>query len=122
MNMKIITRILLKNYNTSSTKNSFLTHIKNIEVKQKPSNKRIPFIIDGLNETLFTKCEQKDKLDVVKLLLGGNEKYSKLLMFINHSDCVQMTQPKSDNSYKKHILDVVHATNHNTPYRFKKRI
>ena len=105
-------------YNTNSTKNSFLTHIKNIEVKQNPSNKRIPVIIDGLNETniLFTKCKQKDKIDFVKLLLSGNEKYSKLLMFINHSDCVQMSQPISDNSYKKHILDVVHATNHNTPY------
>ena len=53
------------NYNTNSTKNSFITHIKNIEVKQKSSNKRIPVIIDGLNETLFIKCKQKDKIDFV---------------------------------------------------------
>ena len=41
-----------------------------------------------------------------------------MLIFINHPhvDCVQISQPISDHSYKKHIIDVVHASNNNTPY------
>ena len=51
-------------------------------------------------------------------ILNDNEKYTKLLNFINNPDvyCAQITQPNTNSSYKKHITDVVNSSINNTPY------
>ena len=50
--------------------------------------------------------------------IKDNETYTKLLNFINTTNvhCIQITQPKTDSSYKKHITDVVNASITNTSY------
>ena len=44
--------------------------------------------------------------------------HERLYKFIKNETviCSQITQPKADSSYKKHILDVVNASISNTPY------
>ena len=101
-------------------------NIKNLEITNvvEVTNKRVPVIISGLDATdiIFTKTstakERKDKIARVLSLLNNNESYKRLYDFINNPDvvCAQITKPEGDNSYKKHITDVVNASISNTPY------
>jgi len=112
-------------YNTSTAKVFVRAqNIKNLEVFSSKPNKneytRVPVIIEGLNETdiIFTTTKQKDKIDYINSLLRSDEKYNKLYNFINNKDVTlcQITKPSKDNSYKKHITDVVNAYKNNKPY------
>jgi hypothetical protein len=82
--------------------------------------KRIPIIIVGLNETdiIFTTKKKAEKIEFVLTILNNNETYSKLFNFITNPDvvCAQISQPKQDTSYKKHITDVVNANINKTSY------
>jgi len=82
--------------------------------------KRVPIIINGLNETdiIFTTKKRKEKIEFVLSVLNNNETHTKLFNFIKNPDvvCIQISKPNSDSSYKKHITDVVSANINNTPY------
>jgi hypothetical protein len=82
--------------------------------------KRVPIIIDGLNETdiIFTTNKRKEKEEFVLSILNNNETHTKLFNFIKNPNvvCIQISKPNSDSSYKKHITDVVSANINNTPY------
>jgi hypothetical protein len=98
-------------------------NIKNLEtVNEIPqvNNKRVPVIISGLDATdiIFTTKKKAEKIARVLSLLNNNESYKRLYDFINNPDVLgaQMTQPNSESSYKKHITDVVNASNANVPY------
>jgi len=82
--------------------------------------KRVPIIIDGLNETdiIFTTNKRKEKEEFVLSILNNNETHTKLFNFIKNPDvvCIQISKPNSDSSYKKHITDVVSANINNTTY------
>ncbi len=111
-------------YKTTGSKKLFVDpkHIKNLEtVNQiKNKNKRVPITIQGLNETdiIFTTKKKQEKIEYVLSILKNNEKYKKLFNFITNPDvvCAQITQPNSDSSYKKNIIDVYNASISNTPY------
>jgi hypothetical protein len=97
-------------------------NIKNLEIAivAEVTNKRVPVIISGLDITdiIFTTTKRTDKIARVLSLLNNNEAYKRLYDFINNPDvvCAQITKPECDNSYKKHITDVVNASISNTPY------
>jgi len=111
-------------YSTTSSKKLFVNpkHIQNLEIINQidTTNKRIPIIIDGLNETdiIFTTNKRKEKIKYVLSKLRNNETYRKLFNFINNPDvvCAQISQPNTNSSYKKHITDVVNANITKTPY------
>jgi hypothetical protein len=110
-------------YNTTSSKKLFVNpkNIMNLDIIQDNNqHKRVPVIICGLLETdiIFTTNKRKEKDDFIKSLLKDNKEYVKLYNFITNPIvvCVQITQPKTDNSYKKHILDIVKNSVSNTPY------
>jgi len=104
--------------NSKATKVSYkiVCGINNLD----SNNKRVPIIIDGLNETdiIFTTNKRNEKIDFLSSILKNNDKYSKFLNFINDPTvlCAQISRPSSDSSYKKHITDVVNASMNNTPY------
>lgn len=111
-------------YNTSGCKKLFVNprNINNLQITIVPiniENKRVPIIITGLNITdiIFTTNKKSEKLQYIYSKLN-NDTYEKLYNFIRNETCVcyQMTRPLTDNSYKKHITDVVHASVNNTPY------
>lgn len=113
-------------YNTTTAK-VFVRpkNIKNLEeiaskIKDDDVYKRVPVIIDGLNENdiIFKTKKKKEKLDFINSLLESDERYIKLYKFINNKDvkCVQITQSFTDNSYKKQIIEVVNAYKNNKPY------
>ena len=81
--------------------------------------KRVPVIINGLNKTdiIFNEIKKEEKLEFILNLLNKPE-HERLYKFIKNETviCSQITQPKADSSYKKHILDVVNASISNTPY------
>ena len=113
-------------YSTTGSKKLFVNpkHIKNLEVINQivieTTNKRVPIIIDGLNESdiIFTTNKRKEKIDFVLSILKDNENYTNLFSFINNPtvSCAQISQPNTNSSYKKHITDVVNANISNTPY------
>jgi hypothetical protein len=117
-----------KKYSTTSSKKILLhpDHILNFETINPiytcpiNANKRVPIIIDGLNETdiIFTTTKRKEKIEFVKSILNKDKKYTKLFDFINNPEvkCRQISQPNANPSYKKHITDVVNASIKNTPY------
>ena len=91
-----------------------------ISVERKNNeNKRVPIIIDGLNDTdiIFTTKKINEKMEFI-LSKINNEEHKKLYDFINTENvkCTQVTQPVSESSYKKHITDVVNASIANTPF------
>lgn len=111
-------------YSTTGSKKLFL-NTKNIENLEpindeiKITSKRIPIIINvSENDIIFTIKKRQKKIDYVLSMLNNKETYKKLFNFINtpHVVCVQITQPNTDASYKKHIKDVVNASINNTPY------
>ena len=83
------------------------------------NNKRVPVIIEGFTgeEIIFSTKKLKEKLAFINEVLDS-DKYKKLHHFINHSTTkrVQITQPKTQSSYKKHIIEVVKASSTNSPY------
>jgi hypothetical protein len=110
-------------YNTNSSKKLFVDpkNIKNLEVRPNEivvSNKRIPIIINNLNENniIFNKSlKREEKIKIIFELLKRKteDKYKKLYNFITNTDevyCLQITQPESIDSYKKHITDIVNAS------------
>lgn len=111
-------------YSTTGSKKLFVNpkHIQNLETISQldTTNKRIPIIIHGLNETdiIFTTNKRKEKIEYVLSILNNNETYTKLFNFINNPDvvCAQISQPNTNSSYKKHITDVFNASITNTPY------
>jgi len=111
-------------YNITGSKKLFVNpkHIQNLEVviTNDITNKRVPIIIEGLNETdiIFTTTKRKEKIDFILSKIKNNDKYEKLYKFIINPlvICAQISQPNTKSSYKKHITDVVNASNNNTPY------
>jgi hypothetical protein len=110
-------------YSTGPKKPTFVDpiHIKNLEATNQldTTNKRIPIIINGLNETdiIFTTKIQKKKIEYVLSILN-NETYTKLYNFINNPEviCAQISQPKADKSYELNITNVVNASINKIPY------
>jgi hypothetical protein len=105
----------------SKVHDTLVTNLPTLDdLDQVSTNKRVPIIVDGLNETdiIFTATKRKDKIAFVLSILKDNDKYTKLLNFINNPKvlCAQITQPNTNSSYKKHITDVVNASISNTPY------
>ena len=111
-------------YSTTGSKKLFVNpkHIKNLEPTNhiEITHKRVPIIIQGINETdiIFTTNKRREKIEYVLSILKNNEKYKKLFNFINNPDvvCAQISQPNSDTSYKKIITDVYNASISNNPY------
>lgn len=123
-------------YNTTGPKKLFVNTkcIKNlIPMSEKSSinNKRVPIVINVLDTNITSlkeKVERKEQIDYILLLLRSfinspepakmREKYTELYHFMSHPDvvCVQISEPNSNGSYKKHILDVVNAYHKNKPY------
>jgi len=131
-------------YSTTGSKKLFVNpkHIQNLKAitkvdtttkpkttrKPKPKtsitpntkSKRVPIIINGLNETdiIFTTTNKKEKIEYVWSILNNNETYTKLFNFINNPEviCAQISQPKTDKSYELNITNVVNASNKNSPY------
>lgn len=112
-----------KKYSTRGSKELFVNpkHIQHLETINHTDiiNKRIPIIIHvNENDIIFTTKKRTEKIAYVLSILNNNEAYIKLFNFINNPEviCAQITQPKSDKSYKKNITDVVNASNNNIPY------
>lgn len=111
-------------YSTTNSKKLLVNPklIKNLEIiiTNDITNKRVPIIIEGLNETdiIFTTTKRKEKIDFILSKIKNNNKYEKLHKFIINPlvICAQISQPNTKSSYKKHITDVVNAGNNNTPY------
>lgn len=110
-------------YSTNKTKKlfvnpEFLNMDCESEVDEK-TNMRVPVIIGGLNETdiIFTTKNKKEKVAFLLAKLAEFPEYAKLAGFIQKdAKCIQITQPIQNNSYKKHITDVVNASLANRPY------
>jgi hypothetical protein len=111
-------------YSTTCSKKLFVNpkFIKNLETTKyiNMTSKRVPIIINVLdkNHKIFTKCSTEERREFVLSILNNNETYKNLLDFINNPlvTCAQISKPVTDNSYKKHITDVVNAGNNKTPY------
>jgi hypothetical protein len=111
-------------YSTTGSKKLFVNpkHIKNLEtiIQIETTNKRVPIIIDVLNETdiIFTTNKRKEKIEYILSTLKDNAEYTGLFNFINNPvvSCAQISQPNTNSSYKKHVTDVVNASITNTPY------
>ena len=110
-------------YTTSGSK-KLLTNprnIRNLEPVEEPkeeTNKRVPFIIDNLDENneIFNpnkKPRIKRKIQIIKNELEKRNK-TDILRFINDEKtlCKQISKPQEFDSpsYKKHITDVVNAS------------
>jgi hypothetical protein len=110
-------------YNTNGSKKLFMNpkHIQNLKIKiSNPStNKRIPVIITELEEKdiIFNNLTRPEKLRRINTILK-DKGYTQLYNFINNETviCAQITQPNSNDSYKKHITDVVNANKNNISY------
>ena len=83
--------------------------------------KRIPIVIEGLTDDDIKKLtNKKEKISNLKkekishLYTKINDQ--KLLDFLRKTDNVQFTAPLVDNSYKKHITDLVNAKMKGTKY------
>lgn len=112
-------------YSTTGSKQLFVNpkHIKNISVVLTDDTvnkyKRVPIIINGLSESdaIFTLKKRKEKVEFI-LNKINNDEYKQLYNFITNQNvyCAQISQPNTDSSYKKHVVDVVNAFSTNTPY------
>jgi hypothetical protein len=97
-------------------------NIKNlVPVMRKPKNKRVPVIVDNIdrNNIIFTnvKLNVNDKVNEIVNILN-KQGLHKLIEFIRHPNVIrsQITAPSTDNSYKKHIDDVVKSYINNSPF------
>jgi len=112
-------------YSTTGSKQLFVNpkNIKNLSIviTEETANqyKRVPIIINGLSETdaIFTLKKRKEKVDFI-LTKINNDEYKRLYNFITNQNvyCAQISQPNTDSSYKKHIVDVANAFTANAPY------
>ena len=80
--------------------------------------KRVPVIVDGLSDDdiiFITNAKRKEK---IVFILDKIKTNTILYNFIKNKNvcCAQITQPKTNNSYKKHITPVVNASISNTRY------
>lgn len=80
--------------------------------------KRVPVIVDGLSDDdiiFITNAKRKEKIVFILDKIKTNDI---LYNFIKSKNvcCAQITQPKTNNSYKKHITPVVNASISNTQY------
>jgi hypothetical protein len=80
--------------------------------------KRVPVIVDGLSDddiTFITNAKRKEK---IVFILDKIKTNNILYNFIKNKNvcCAQITQPKTNNSYKKHITPVVNASISNIQY------
>jgi hypothetical protein len=115
-------------YSTNGSKPLFMNprniqnlgHIHMEEGANLNEYKRVPVIIDGIdeNDIIFTTKKRSEKTAYVLEKLGNSVEYAKLRAFIKHPGviCVQISQPNTNSSYKKHITDVVKSSLSNTPY------
>lgn len=80
---------------------------KKLKKENEDKCKRIPFVIDGLskNDMNVLTTNEKERKDY--LISKINDE--KLKNFMKANKCLQFTHPKSENSYKKHILDLIKA-------------
>ena len=114
-------------YNTSNTKRLMVnpTNIKNLNFVESPNrinnpNMHVPIIIEGFSktDTIFTKgIHSKKKIEFIKSVTN-NTTYQRLYNFICKTNvvCSQISNPKTDKSYEKHITKVVNASKNNRPY------
>jgi hypothetical protein len=75
--------------------------------------KRIPIVIEGLTDDDIEKLINK-KEKISHLYTKINDQ--KLKDFLRKTDNIQFTAPKVDNSYKKHITDLVNAKMNSTKF------
>lgn len=81
---------------------------KQLKTESDDKCKRIPFVIDNLSEHDMNELTTNKKERKNYLILKTNNK--NLVNFMETNDCIQFTHPKKDNSYKKHILDLIKAS------------
>jgi hypothetical protein len=106
-------------YKESKNNKKLITDPKYINIEYKEvdiiENKRIPICISNLDPTciLFKKGSniKEEKIKYINNLIQNNKEYQNLYHYINHPDviCEQITQPKNEKSYKKHIIDTKNA-------------
>jgi hypothetical protein len=84
----------------------------------KDKNKRIPIIIELKEDDAIFRIKNKSREQRIHQILQNDEKYVKLLNFINSENCkcTQITMPIKDGSYERHIDDVVRASEQNSPF------
>jgi len=109
-------------YDINSSKKNFLhpRNIENFEKKEEINNneKEIPVIVKiEKDNPIFKEKDKKKKISYIESILK-NKNENRLLKFIKDKDtiCAQISKIKKDNSYKKHITDVVQAADNNKPY------
>lgn len=97
-------------------------NIKNlVPVIRKPKNKRVPVVVNDIDKSniIFTnlKLNVNDKVNEILKILN-KQGLHKLIDFIRHPNVIrsQITAPSTDNSYKKHIEDVVKSYKNNSPF------
>lgn len=73
-------------------------------------NKRIPVVIDIEVEEIKTILTGKHKKERIKDMILSNCGESEFRSVIATKQCIQCTAPKTENSYKKHIINVVSAS------------
>jgi hypothetical protein len=112
-------------YNIKISKSKVFMDYKNIKnlssVIKKPKNKRVPIVVDNIdkNNILFTKNKLSVNIKVDEIIdILNKQGLNKLVEFIQHPNVVrsQITTPSTDNSYKKHIEDVIKSYNNNSPF------
>jgi hypothetical protein len=113
-------------YRTNGSKQLFMNprNIQNLIPIEQGANlneyKRAPVIICGIdeNDIIFTTKKRSEKTAYVLEKLGNSREYEKLRAFIEYPGviCVQISQPNTNSSYKKHITDIVNSSLTNTPY------
>lgn len=97
------------------------SNTKRLKVKKKghPDKRQtIPVVVqlhkrylDAFKEIPKGKHNKKYKFIMKVLKRNSNEFYRSIIDY----DCFQITMPKADNSYKKHILNLVKASQNNKP-------
>jgi hypothetical protein len=82
------------------------------------SKKRIPVIVDFINEDIFKLKTRISKIKYVKDELADKEEYKSLLNFINCKDniCSRIYEPKTANLYKVNISDLIDAAQNKIPF------
>lgn len=97
-------------------------NIKNlVPIRTKDNNKRVPVIVENIEKTsnIFIPgiLNVQEKVDMILEILNKQE-LNKLAAFIKNPNVLrgQITMPMTDNSYKKHIEDVVKAYMNNVPF------
>ena len=109
-------------YDTNGSKKIFLDprNINNLKIKEEiiNNNKEIPVIIEiEKDNPIFKEKKFEIKNKIIESILK-NKNENRLLKFIKDKDtiCGQISNPKTDGSYKKHITDVVQSADKNKPY------